>query len=77
MRLSLLVLNILIGASLSINAPDLAAAKSAKTGKSKSQILYQGHNTKKTPTHPGDVWTRIRLGMKIPNASAVQKQGYL
>ncbi len=72
MRLSLLVLNILIGASLSINAPDLAAAKSAKTGKSKSQILYQGHNTKKTPPNPGDVWTRIRLGMKIPNATAVQ-----
>ena len=72
MRLLLLVLNILIGASLSINAPDLAAAKSAKTSNGTSHIPYGDQIKKKTPPNPGDVWTRIRLGMKIPGVAAVQ-----
>lgn len=73
MHLLLIVSNILLGASLAINAPDLAAATSAKT--SKSHKLHQAHSKKTPATHPTDVWTRIRLGMKIPRAAAMQPQG--
>ncbi len=74
MRLLLLALNILISVSLSINAPELAAATSAKPSKSKGQKLYRAHFNKKSPTNPGDVWERIRLGMKIPHPIAMQVQ---
>ncbi|MEQ1528698.1 MAG: transglycosylase SLT domain-containing protein [Methylococcales bacterium] len=74
MRLLLFVLNILIGVSLSTAAPELAAATSVKAGKSKSQKLYRAHLNKKASNNPGDVWERIRLGMRIPRAIAVQTQ---
>jgi len=71
MRSMLLALNILIGVSIVTTAPDIFAATS-KSSKSKGQKLYRAHLKKKAAVDPGDVWDRIRLGMRIPHPVATQ-----
>lgn len=65
MRLSLVVLTIVIGASLAAHIPETDAAPSPRIIKNKA------HSGKKTAATPIDVWVRIRSGMKIPSSTAV------
>jgi hypothetical protein len=65
MRLSMVVLTIVIGASLAAHVPETDAAPSSRIIKNKA------HSRKKTAANPIDVWVRIRSGMKIPSPTAV------
>jgi soluble lytic murein transglycosylase-like protein len=76
MRILVLVLNIVVGASLSIYSTDMLAAAGHKTHKGghKSRSKgkrHHGHH-KAVVRDPGNVWDRIRAGMRIPKPTPPQ-----
>jgi soluble lytic murein transglycosylase-like protein len=63
MRLLVLVLNIVIGASLTLHSTDMLAASRHKTHKSSHK--GKKHRGKVIVRDPGNVWDRIRAGMRL------------
>lgn len=59
----MLVLNIVVSASLSVNITDTLAA--SVTSKGQNQYDANTYISENAPNNSGDVWDRIRLGMKI------------
>ena len=85
MRLLILVLNILVGSTMLVHSTEiLAAADKAKANKNgqprgHGSTLREKHKVQRPlpakhskSKNPGDVWERIRSGMKIPRPQPVQ-----
>ncbi len=70
MRLLLLVLNVVVSMSLLTNTSEVLAVSADSKGKEQNQ--YHTYIKGKAPNNSGDVWERIRLGMKITRPSSTQ-----
>lgn len=72
MRALLLGLNIVIGVAIATLPAAVSAATLSKSGQNKSKKLYKAQAKNKIVAGPGDLWERIRAGMKIPHPVAPQ-----
>lgn len=72
MRFLLLGLNLVIGVSIATLPSEVAAATLSKSSQVKSKKLNKTQAKNKLATGPGDLWERIRAGMKIPHPVAAQ-----
>ncbi|MDO9048045.1 MAG: transglycosylase SLT domain-containing protein [Methylobacter sp.] len=66
----MLILNIVVGVSLSANTTDTLAA--SVISKEQNQYHANVYIREKVPNNSGDLWERIRLGMKITSPSPTQ-----
>lgn len=74
MRLLLLVLNMLVGVSLLTTTDNVLAAYGSIKVSKNHHSKHSGRSIKKKASHnPGDIWERIRSGMKIPRPGPVQE----